>query len=237
MSKSRAGSVEAARSEIHRIGDGANPIPALHSIRITPIVFDVAKRVLVEHHYLHSMPGGTQISIGTLVEDRLLGVLTLGVGPTNAHRLVENTAPTDCVTLTRLWLSDELPKNSESRVLGIALRSLRAATTLKFVLTYADPNAEHVGTIYQATNWVYIGESQAMPLLDLGDGVGRHTRSVAHDFGTHSLKHFRKHGMTVKKIPQAAKHRYIYFMDRSWRDRLKPEQLPYPKKEDRNEAD
>ena len=226
-----AGSVEAARSEIHQIGGGANPTPALQSIRIAPIGFDVAKRVLVERHYLHSMPGGTQISLGAFVEDRLQGVLTLGVGPTNAHRLVEGAQPNDCVTLTRLWLSDELPKNSESRVLGIALRSLRTATSIKFVLTYADPNAEHVGTIYQATNWIYIGESQAMSLLDLGDGVPRHTRTIAHRFGTHSLKHFQEHGMTVKKIPQSPKHRYIYFLDKSWRDQLNPEQLPYPKKE------
>ena len=183
------------------------------------------------------MPGGTQLCLGTFVEDRLLGVLTFGVGPTNAHRLVDGAAPSDCVTLTRLWLSDQLPKNSESRVLGIALRSLQKATSFKFVLTYADPNAEHVGTIYQATNWIYIGESQSAPLLDLGDGVGRHSRTVAHRFGTHSLKHFRKHGMTVKKIPQAAKHRYTYFLDNSWRDRLKPEQLPYPKREISNATD
>ena len=105
------------------------------------------------------------------------------------------------------------------------------------MLTYADPNATHVGTIYQATNWIYIGESQSAPLLDLGDGVGRHSRTVAHRFGTHSVKHFRKHGMTVKKIPQSAKHRYIYFLDRSWRDRLNVEQLPYPKKEISDEID
>ena len=236
-SPTRAGSVEAARFEHHRTGGGAIPTPALHSIRITPIGFQIAKRVLVEHHYLHSMPGGTQICLGALVGDRLLGVLTFGVGPTNAHRLVDGATPSDCVTLTRLWLSDELPKNSESRVVGIALRSLRAATTLKFVLTYADPNAEHVGTIYQATNWIYIGRSQAMPLLDLGDGVGRHTRTVAHDFGTHSLKHFRRHGMDVKRIPQVPKHRYIYFLERSWRDQLKAEQLPYPEKEISNATD
>ncbi|MCH7685148.1 MAG: DNA methyltransferase [Planctomycetes bacterium] len=176
------------------------------------------------------MPGGTQVCLGAFVEDRLHGVLTLGVGPTNAHRLVESAERSDCVTLTRLWLSVELPKNSESRVLGIALRGLRTATSLKFVLTYADPDAEHVGTIDQATNWTYIGESLAMPLLDLGDGVPRQTRTVAHSFGTHSVKHFRKHGMNVKRIPQAAKHRYVYFLDRSWRDRLNVETLPYPKK-------
>ena len=127
-------------------------------------------------------------------------------------------------------MADEIPKNRESRVLGISLRSLGTATSLKCVLTYADPNAEHLGTIYQATNWIYIGTSQAMSLIDLGDGIGRQTRTVAHEFGTHSVDHFQKHGMNVKRIPQAPKHRYIYFLDKSWRDRLRPEQLPYLKR-------
>jgi len=227
-----AGSVVVARSEFHQERGGAIPTSALHSIHIAPIELDVAKRLLVEHHYLHSIPGGTQISLGAFVEDSLLGVLTFGVGPTNAHRLVVGAGRRDCVTLTRLWLSDELPRNSESRVLGIALRSLAKATTLKFVLTYADPSAEHMGTIYQASNWIYIGESQASSLLDFGDGVPRNGRTVGHMFGTHSVKHFRKHGVNVTRIPQVPKHRYIYFLDKSWRDQLKPEQLAYPKKED-----
>ena len=229
-----AGSVEAARSEFHQIRGGAIPTSALHSIQVRPIKSDIAKKVLTENHYLRSIPGGTQIPLGAFIEGRLLGVLTFGVGPTNAYRLVDSAARTDCVTLTRLWLSDELPKNSESRVIGIALRSLAKATTLKFVLTYADPSAKHMGTIYQASNWIYIGESQPMSLLDFGDGVPRNARTVGHRFGSHSVKYFRKHGMSVTRIPQVPKHRYIYFLDKTWQDRLKPEQLPYPKKEGRN---
>ncbi|MBN4064106.1 DNA methyltransferase [Dehalococcoides mccartyi] len=211
---------------------GAIPTSALHSIQVRPIESGIAKMVLTENHYLRSMPGGTQISLGAFIEGRLLGVLTFGVGPTNAHRLVDSAARSDCVTLTRLWLSDELPKNSESRVIGIALRSLAKATSLKFVLTYADPSAKHMGVIYQASNWIYIGESQPMSLLDFGDGVHRNARTVGHQLGTHSLKHFRKNGLNVTRVPQAPKHRYIYFLDKTWRSRLKPEQLAYPKKED-----
>ena len=226
-----AGSVEAARSEIHQKRGGAIPTSALHSIEVAPVQSGLAKRYLTENHYLHSIPGGTQIWLGAFVEDRLLGVLTFGVGPTNAHRLVDGAERPDCVTLTRLWLSDELPRNSESRVLGAALRGLAKATTHKFVVTYADPNAEHVGTIYQATNWIYTGGSQVSTLLDFGDGVQRNSRTVGHMFGTHSVKHFRKHGVDVTRIPQVPKHRYIYFLDKSWQDRLVPDQLPYPKKE------
>ena len=232
-----AGSVEAARPEIHQAGGGANPTPALHSIRIAPIPIPFAKHLLVRNHYLHSFPGGTQLSFGVFSETRLAGAITFGVGPTNAHRLVDDAVSRDCLTLTRLWLDDELPKNSESLVIGLCLRSLRRHTDVKFVLSYADPAQGHIGIIYQATNWIYTGPSSAMPLYDIGDGVPRHSRTLSHDIGSHSMRHFADHGVTVKKIPQLPKHRYIYFLDRRWRKRLCGPEHSYPKLEDSHESD
>ena len=178
------------------------------------------------------MPGGTQLALGIFSENRLAGTITFGVGPTNIYRLVDDALPADVLTLTRFWLPDDLPKRSESRVLGVVLGYLRRETSVKFVVTYADPSAGHVGTIYQATNWLYTGTSLAMPLLDIGDGIPRHSRSLAHAFGTHSRKYFPSHGIEVRRIPQAAKHRYLYFLDRSGRDRLRVPIFPYPKKGD-----
>lgn len=177
------------------------------------------------------MPGGTRLAFGMFVGARLLGAVTLGVGPYNAPSLVEGGTADDCLTLTRLWLSDELPANSESRVLGIVIRALKRHTAIKFLLAYADPSKGHLGTIYKASNWVYTGLSEAMPLYDIGDGVLRHSRSLAHAFGTHSVEHFKRHGVPVKRVPQAAKHRYLYFLDPSRRSMLRVPVLPYPKAE------
>ena len=186
---------------------------------------------MVRQHYLHSLPGGTQLAFGVFLDARLLGALTLGVGPFNSHSLVDGARPSDCLTLTRLCLSDELPWNSESRVLGVVLRYLRIHTPLKFLISYADPAQGHLGTIYQATNWAYIGLSQAMPLYDVGDGRPRHSRSLAHTYGTHSVKHFSSHGVDLRLVPQSRKHRYVYFLDHQWRSRLKSQALPFPKRE------
>lgn len=200
-------------------------------LTVRPVPIAVAKVLLVRHHYLHTMPGGTQLAFGVFAGPRLLGAATLGVGPKNAHRLVAGAAPDDCLTLTRLWLADELPRNSESHVLGQVLRALRRHTAIRFVLSYADPAQGHVGTIYQASNWLYTGLSEAMPLLDLGDGITRHSRSLAHAFGTHSRRHFARHGIAVRLIEQAPKHRYLYPLDPAVRGRLTVPILPYPKKE------
>jgi hypothetical protein len=206
------------------------------SLNITPISQIDAKQLLVCHHYLHSFPGGTRLSFGVYLDARLLGALTFGVGPYLGYKLVKDASPDDVVTLTRLWLSDGLPKNSESHVIGIVLRSLRKETSLKFVLAYSDPAAGHLGTIYQATNWLYTGLSSATPLYDIGDGIMHHSRSLAHQLGSHSIRYLTYRGIVVKTVPQMAKHRYIYFLDDSWRTRLLVPVLPYPKKDGNADA-
>ncbi len=113
----------------------------------------------------------------------------------------------------------------------MVIRSLRINTSLKFLLTYADPAQGHISTIYQATNWLYTGLSDAMPLYDLGDGKLHHSRSLAHAYGTHSMRYFAEHGVPIKAVAQSRKHRYVYFLDPNWRDRLLASVLPYPKKD------
>jgi hypothetical protein len=191
----------------------------------------IARRLIEREHYLHSLPGGTCLAFGVFTAGSLLGAMTFGVGPTNAYSLAEDVKPDECLTLTRLWLSDALPRNSESRVLGIVLRDLKHHTRLKFLVSYADPAQGHLGTIYQASGWLYTGLSEAMPLYDVGDGKLRHSRSLSHAFGTHSVWHFTRHGIEVKLAAQTAKHRYVYFLDPNWQQRLKVPVLPYPKKE------
>ena len=108
-------------------------------------------------------------------------------------------------------------------------RALRAHTDLKFLITYADPAQGHTGVIYQASNWTYTGLSEPTPLFDLGDGVLRHSRTVGHIYGTHSVRLLRQRGIDVKIVPQPPKYRYVYFLDRRWRNRLLVPEMPYPK--------
>jgi len=231
-----AASVMVSTALDQRARRGSNPTAALHDLKVTPVPIIAAKRIIERGHYLHSLPGGTCLAFGPFVGRRLLGAVTFGVGPTLAHQLVEGAEPDDCLTLTRLWLSDGLPRNSESRVLGVILRSLRRYTDLKFLISYSDPAAGHVGTVYQASGWLYTGLSSAMPLYDLGDGVARHPRSLGHSFGSRSVQHFKRHGVEVNLVPQAAKHRYVYFLDPSWCSRLAVSVLPYPKREAKDEG-
>jgi hypothetical protein len=210
---------------------GSNPSAALHALKVRPIPFVTARELVERNHYLHSLPGGTMLCFGVFIKERLQGTITFGAGPYLAYHLVENAKSEDCLTLTRLWLADELPANSESRVLGIITRLVQQHTETRFLISYADPVAGHLGTIYQAAGWLYTGLSSATPLYDIGDGVARHSRSLAHDLGSHSIQYLKLQGIKVKLVSQSPKHRYIKFLDESWRNRLSVPTFPYPKKE------
>ncbi len=238
-----AGSVAAARPASQRAGGGSTPTPALHrqfmpkDLWVAPTPHRVARDLCRKHHYLRSYPGGALVNFGVFVGDLLLGVAVLGVGPSNLHRLFRDANPREVVCLSRLWLDDRLGRNSESRTLGIILRHLRRhQSTIKAIVAYSDPSAGHSGTIYRAAGFLYLGESDVMPLFRLPDGTVHHSRSLSHAFGTHSRTYFQAHGVALELVPQAAKHIYVALIDLSWRNRLTRPVLPYtrgPRHEDR----
>ncbi len=149
-----AASVRESTAPSQGAGPGSTPRAALQQIQVRPISLMIARKLIKQFHYLHSMPGATCLAFGIFFQGRLAGALTLGVGPFNSPALVKEATGSDYLALTRFWLSNELPPNSESWVLGLAIRFLRRETSLKFLLTYADPAQGHLGIIYQATNWI-----------------------------------------------------------------------------------
>lgn len=227
--------VGASSSTAHSQWDdgGASPTTPLQvtprDLELRMIPPAVAANLFVCWHYLHSAPAGVKLTLGVFVGERLAGAVALNAGPINAHRLVDGAQREDGMCLARLWLSDDLPPNSESRILGLLVRFLRKNTSVRFLVSYADPAAGHVGTVYQAAGWLYTGLANAMPLMDIGAGP-RHTRSISSVHGTHSTVFFRQHGLSVRVVPTVGKHRYLIFVDPTWRDRLRIPVISYPKK-------
>lgn len=106
-----------------------------------------------------------------------MGVMTVGkpvswsvmcslVGETSEEMKTNPAARSrDVYELNRLWLSDECPKNLESRFIGWCLRELRKVRPNLMLVSYADGSKHHVGKVYQATNWIYTGQS--LPFKDI----------------------------------------------------------------------
>lgn len=196
------------------------------SLAVDRVAHAELKTVLAEAHYI-GKPGSTSVPLGLWQGGKLAGVLTFGTVPANNARAVcgpEHAA--SVLELTRLALYDWAPANSESWFIGRAFAWLRAnRPDVHILLSYADASVGHVGTIYQATNWVYTGRTTGDVYWQCDDGRKLHPRTVG----------FRD---TIKPpgrfMPSPAKHRYVMLLGTRRERRILCESmrwpsLPYPK--------
>lgn len=73
--------------------------------------------------------------------------------------------PDKCIELRRLCCIDETPKNTESFFIGKMLRWLKTNTKIEIVVSYADAEYGHSGTIYKASNLKYLGKTKGADVI------------------------------------------------------------------------
>lgn len=202
------------------------------------VVADLDKRILrdmiARNHYSRTC---TMITVGYGVwyDGVLSGGIVFSIGTGKyANKYCPICKPWEIIELTRLWLADYMPKNSESRVIGVALRVLKKGRgRFRAVLSYADETFGHIGTIYQATNFRYMGMSAINDRrVVIGEKVYS-ARSLNSRFGTSSIRRLRKIlGRDDIRILQTGtrKHAYVYPLDDEVAAWLDAHKLPYPKR-------
>lgn len=138
----------------------------------------VARTVAEREHYMHRKPMVSH-AFGLYSGENLAGVCVFGT-PASRHLQVGAypSDPSRVTELNRLWVSDELPRNTESWFVSRCLRSLPSL----MVVSYADTTQGHLGHVYRALNFRYAGWTdmeRKTPRYDYiphGDGV--HTREA-----------------------------------------------------------
>lgn len=131
----------------------------------------------------------------------------------------------------RLILSDDSPRNSESRLIGGSLRAIeRDYPHIWAVLTFADTTVGHIGIVYQATNAIYTGSGGNA--IYYTDAAGNRRSPKCHS-GWLSQERVDELGLTRHR--GGVKHRYVYILGSKTRRRhrralLKLPVLPYPKR-------
>jgi hypothetical protein len=201
-----------------------------------PINSNVARDIIVKNHYSHTWPVAV-LCLGFYIDDKLNGIIVYGSSATS-H--MANSLPSpNYWELQRLYSFDWAGKNIESFMIGKSIRYIKENhKEIDCLISFADPEQGHAGTIYQATNWIYCG------LSDIPGGYQykfkdkwEHMRSTGARLGT------RDHSIILEMYPNIEyrkgirKHRYIYLLpnDKKHKKELmqklndKYETLPYPK--------
>jgi hypothetical protein len=118
--------------------------------------------------------------------------------------------------LLRLFSFDWCPKNIESYCIAQSIKFLKTNyPKIKILVSYADASVGHVGYIYQASNWLYIGNSSPEPEIFI-DNIKRHRRDLYDKYGTSSIKKLKDIlGEKLQIGKKNKKYKYIYILGNS----------------------
>lgn len=184
----------------------------------------------LNYHYSKSVP---QIRIGYSVfneNDEWCGVIIFSNGANPRIAKEYGLVQGQVVELVRVALNGK--QECTSQALGKALKMLKQdAPAVKLVVSFADRNQNHIGTIYQATNWFYMDERSNECGIML-NGKLTHRRSVGKKYGNSGIEFLRQNiDKNAKIILGKTKIKYVYVLDKKLFTKIKQLSKPYPKKE------
>jgi hypothetical protein len=181
-------------------------------------------------HYARRIPS-VSYAYGLVRDGDLVGVVTYGTPPSSTlcRGICGDEYQSIVVELNRLILRDNLP-NEASRLVG---GSLRLLPTPRIVVSFADTQQDHLGIVYQATNFLYTGLSARFVDPRVKGLEHQHHTTYAHGLTNVEVK--EKYGEeNVYFVERSRKHRYVILLGnrtekRTMRSALRYKILPYPK--------
>lgn len=214
-------------------------------LRVAPIKAADANALVQRVHYSGKVVPNSQLHLGVFLAGRLEGVMQFGPSMDKRKTLgmVRDTAWNGFLELNRMAFSDALPRNSESRALGVAMRMIRKAYPgIEWVISFADGTQCGDGTIYRASGFVLTGINENKTLVQFPDGTRIANMTLTAHWNTEAVAGLCKRlGVPVKarsitewralggKELPGFQLRYVYFLNPAARERLTVPVLPFEK--------
>lgn len=191
---------------------------------ITPLMLDVVKcelkevRSFVETYHYSKSVNGVKISqcFAVKSKDELVGGVIFGQMSTTAWKKFGKNEQ-EVLELRRLVLLDKCGHNCESRVISQCIKWIRRnVKSVKIIVSYADPHHGHLGTIYKASNFKYIGLSgKDKGFRDIETGKVYHSRALRTKYNgdfkpfVKKLREKKEQGL-LEPIELPGKHCYVF---------------------------
>lgn len=194
-------------------------------IHLAPVSAKDANAYIVANHYSGKVAPNSQLHLGVFVQGRMLGAMQFGPSLRKEFtiNLVEGTAWNGFIELNRMAFSDALPRNSESRAIGIAMRMLRKHYPhIEWVISFADATQCGDGTIYRASGF-YLTQIKPNAGLRINPETGERMQAMS-AFHAKKMSEFHK----WEKLP-GYQLRYVYFLHPDARERLTVPTIPFDK--------
>ncbi len=135
--------------------------------------------------------------------------------------------------LVRMALNGK--QESTSKALSISLKLLKKFNPLlKLVVSYADCDQDHIGTIYQATNWIFEDKVQLNGGTAKWKVFGKvtHARTIGNRGWICNLAWLRKNiDPKTEAVYTTGKLKYLFPLTGAIKEKCLAVSKPYPKKE------
>ena len=214
-------------------------------IKLKVIPSKIAVPFIKKHHYSGKVVVNSNLHFGAFLDGKLHGVMSFGSSTDKSKiiTLVKGTKWNEFLELNRMAFDDYLPKNSESRCISQAIKLIKKnAPNIKWIISFADGCSCGDGTIYRASNFVLTGIKKNTGICQLPNGEKIHKLSLNtvpnkkraelsgksfYDVtgGVYSFKKYLEY--SGAKLLDGYQLRYIYFIDKSYKERLTVPILPF----------
>jgi hypothetical protein len=192
-------------------------------IQLKPISATIANDFVKKNHYSGKVVPNSQVHIGVYYFGKLEGVMQYGpcLKKKQMLGLVKDTTWDGFIELNRMAFSDALPKNSESRAIGISLKILKKhLPQLQWVISFADATQCGDGTIYRASNFLLTG-IKSNDTLRVNPATGQVMQSMT-AYHLNLMDQFKN----WDKV-EGFQLRYLYFYDKKDVAKLTVPVLPF----------
>ena len=194
-------------------------------IIIKPINSTTANAFVKKHHYSGKVTSNSQLHFGAFYKDVLHGVMSFGpsLDKSKIIGLVKDTKWNDFLELNRMAFDDYLPKNSESRSISVAMKLIKKHyPNIEWVVSFADGTQCGDGTIYRASGFVLTQVKQ-----NTGQRIDDKTGEVFSQVTFSAHKPNEKDYWRALRKLEGFQLRYIYFIDKTAKERLTVPILPF----------
>lgn len=193
--------------------------------------YDAARYAVENWHYSRSLPTPPLVRIGAWENGRFIGVVIFSRGANNNLSRGFGLPQTSVSELSRIALDNH--SVPVSRIIRIAMQLLRSLSpSLRLLVSYADPSRNHHGGIYQASGWVYLGQSAPTIEYLAPDKKQWHGRMVSASGRNRVYGQRRSVWRHDQCIPVSCpgKHKYAHALDNKMRQQITSLAKPYPKR-------
>ena len=210
------------------------------NLKLTGASYQSAKYACLNWQYSKCIPIGKLVKIGVYENSKFIGVVIFGRGACGHLGHFVGLGQTEVCELARIALNKH--ETPVSKIVAISLKILKKLNPkMKLVVSYSDSNQGHYGGIYQAGNWVYVGQGGKEKFYMI-NGKLTHPRNLSNTaFDLDNKRELRYKGLTVLQraklddpfayeVKMKGKYKYLMAIDKQVKNDILKFAKPYPKR-------